>query len=169
MPIRTFHENCNTLGPDGDRVRRHDFPSSVQCFLCLLRRGRPPDPLSVVSNGSVPSFFLFQSLLADRVQLMRLRSARSSVEYPRSWSLDRSCVYFTRRPSIGDRTSQHAPDDVQISGSFRSSAVAHLQFQSSACVDDVACCMCCYRIQLNAAKIDVMRCSNNRRQHHQCQ
>jgi hypothetical protein len=56
-------------------------------------------------------------------------------------------------------------DHVQINGSAKPSVVPQLQSQLLDCIDDVAGCMRCNRLQLNTAKTKIMWCSTSRRQH----
>jgi hypothetical protein len=55
-------------------------------------------------------------------------------------------------------------DDVQINGSAKPLAVALLQSQLSACIDDVASCIRCNHLQLIMAKTEIMRCNISHRQ-----
>ena len=56
-------------------------------------------------------------------------------------------------------------DDLQIYGSGKPSLVNQLQSQLSSCTSDVGSWMAANRLQLNAAKTEVMWCSTSRRQH----
>jgi hypothetical protein len=56
-------------------------------------------------------------------------------------------------------------DDVQMNGSAKPSVVSQLQSQLLDCIDDVAGCMRCSRLQRNTAKTEIMWCSTSRRQH----
>jgi hypothetical protein len=56
-------------------------------------------------------------------------------------------------------------DDTQIYGACAPAATLQLQQQTSACLDDVAIWMRSNRLQLNAAKTELLWCASGRRQH----
>jgi recombinational DNA repair protein RecR len=56
-------------------------------------------------------------------------------------------------------------DKVQINGSAKPSVVPQLQSQLLNCIDDVASCMRCNRLQMNTAKTEITWCSTSCRQH----
>jgi hypothetical protein len=117
----------------------------------------------------------FQSYLKDRVQHVRLRTHRSSVGRVLSGIPQGSVlgpILFLLYTADFQAVIEHHSlrphfyaDDVQINGSAKPSVVPQLQSQLLDCIDNVAGCMRCNRLQLNTAKTENMWCSTSRRQH----
>jgi hypothetical protein len=113
--------------------------------------------------------------LKDRVQHARLGTHRSSVGQvlsgiPQGSVLGPilSLLYTADFQAVIEHHSLRLhfyADDVKINGLAKPSVAPQLQSQLLDCIDDVAGCMRCNRLQLNTAKTEIMWCSTSRRQH----
>lgn len=117
----------------------------------------------------------FRSYLTDRRQYVKLRTGRSSVfrllcGVPQGSVLGPILflLYTADLVLLIERHGLSAhlyADDTQIYGFSPPSSVDQLQMRLSTCIDEVAGWMSSNRLQLNAAKTEVLWCSSARRQH----